>query len=483
MKKDQHDIFRCLLVVSLVLCLAFGGGVYALADPAASNVSGILLSWTGSSSNSITVTWTDQVECSAYVQYVTKAEYQENGFNNCQQQIAESRTIRTTETGSYRYEAILNGLKPDTSYYYRIGSGDSWTDPASFRTATGNEENFAFAYFGDIQVEMDMLSELADWGELSGQAAASYDLAFGLLGGDIVQDGGNLSNWNAFLAQATKVFSAVPLLATNGNHESNFSSGKPESYLDTFAFPANGPAGFEEEFYSFDYGICHILVLNSHVFSGEQALTAAQYADIADWIEEDLAYSEGVWSIVLLHHPVYALAADAVSAQVEKNWAPIFEANGVDLVLEGHQHVYSRSYPLYQGQIDYTNGITYVMGNSGAKSYSSADETFSAKTIYSIPNYQIIEIDGEFLYLSTYDSTGTRLDFVSISPKPKPGRVLVGDVNRDGLINQADVAALLVAIRGNTPYAEAMDINGDAKVNVLDAHLLYLQLGGEGAAE
>jgi|GEM_PF-1780173 len=465
------------LLLAAILLAAVLWGVPALADVGEPSPAGILLSWTGDSATTQTFTWTDQEGLTTYVQYVTATEYRDRGFAQAGQSgPASCREIRTAAGGSFRYEATISGLEPDSKYYYRVGAGETWSEPASFRTADPGLANFAFVYLGDIQVYADMEAELAAWGELAGQAVDSYELSFGLLGGDIVEDGGNLANWNAFLSQAGAVFAGTPLLAANGNHESNYVSGKPESYLDIFAFPENGPAGFKEEFYSFDYGNCHVLVLNSHVFSGEQHLDEAALAGIAEWIDEDLSYSTAAWSIVLLHHPVYALASDAVSAQVREEWSPLFEANGVDLVLEGHQHVYSRSYPLYQGSVDYTRGITYVMGNSGAKSYTSADETYSAKTIYGIPTYQIVEIDGSSLYLSTYDADGSRLDYFALSAKAKPGRVLLGDANGDGLVDAADLAPLLLAIRNNAPYSQAMDLNGDGTVDVLDAHSLYLQV-------
>jgi 3',5'-cyclic AMP phosphodiesterase CpdA len=73
-----------------------------------------------------------------------------------------------------------------------------------------------------------------------------------------------------------------------------------------------------------------------------------------------------------MHHHAYALAADTVSAAALSDWAPLLKAGGVDLVFCGHQHVYVRSYPLRAGQIDYENGITYVVGNAGQKFYSKA---------------------------------------------------------------------------------------------------------------
>ena len=103
----------------------------------------------------------------------------------------------------------------------------------------------------------------------------------------------------------------------------------------------------------------------------------------------------------------------------KKNWAPIFEQYGVDLVLVGHQHVYSRSYPMYQGSIDYEKGVTYIMGDSGQKFYSSADERYSEKTIYNTSTYQVVHIDGNTMEVLTYDAGGNELDYWSASAKDR----------------------------------------------------------------
>ena len=108
-------------------------------------------------------------------------------------------------------------------------------------------------------------------------------------------------------------------------------------------------------------------------------------------------------------------------AQVRENWAPIFEECGVDLVFCGHQHVYSRSYPMKAGVVDYEDGITYIMGNSGQKFYTSADETYQARTIYSTSTCQVVRIDGATLEVMTYDRDGNELDYCSLRPREKSG--------------------------------------------------------------
>ena len=383
-----------------------------------------IISWTDDPATTQTIVWRAEVSSASFVEYATEAQYSRSGFSGAARAEASCTDVSPDGSGAWRFEAEMTGLAPATRYTYRVGNESGWSEAASFMTADPAVESFSFVYMGDIQVVNNAEAEYALWGELAQTAyAKAPDIAFGLFGGDIVESGLSLQQFDYFLQAASPVFGSVALMPTNGNHESNFPGGKPEMYLDVFALPRNGPEGFEGEFYSFDYGNCHVTVVNSWVYSGEQRLTDDDYARIADWIEDDLRGSGAVWKIVLTHIPVYAVHRDGTSDAMREAWAPIFERNGVSLVFVGHQHVYSRSYPIYDGRIDQENGVVYVMGVAGQKFYGTADERLSERTVYNVSNYQMIRIDGDTLTLQSFDIDGNELDYCVLSPRasdPQP---------------------------------------------------------------
>lgn len=432
----------------------------------------IILSWIDNAATSQTVIWNDNSGSSEVVQYVAETSYTDEGsFSNANQAAATSKTVGYDEKAKTYYEATMTGLNPATKYYYRVGSDAEWSNVYSFTTAASAAQNFSFMYLGDVQYDTTAAAEYPAWGTLlAGAYAANPDIAFGLMGGDMVNSGSNMNDWTYFLSYASDVFSRIPMMTANGNHESNFIGGKPKFYTEIMALPENGPAGFEEEFYSFDYGTAHVTILNSWVLSSEQNLNEAQRTAISDWITRDLAAARGAkFRIVMLHHPAYALANDTVSGAVLANWVPLLEAGQVDLVLCGHQHVYSRSYPLRAGEIDYKNGITYVMGNSGQKFYSNADASYQEKIIFNKSTYQILHVNGDALSLSSYDSQGNLVDSWSTTARTT---ILVGDVNNDGDINMDDVNAVTKAVLNSNDYCSTMDINQDAIVDMRDAQLV-----------
>lgn len=406
-----------MIGLALLLAAALGGATLAADGNSPDN---IVLSWTQETATTQTFSWRDNLNQTEYVQVVTLAQYRQNGFSDAAQVAAACKDISLDGTGFWHYEATASGLAPATTYRYRVGNENGWSKVNSFATADPGTTSLSFVYMGDIQINSDMTEEYGLWGEL---AQAAYrqtpDLAFGLLGGDIVESGISAAQFDCFLENAQSVFSQISLMPTNGNHESNFSSGKPELYFDVFALPENGPEGFSEEFYSFDYANCHVLVLNSWIYSGEQALTDEDYASISNWIAQDLAESTADWQIVVTHVPVYEVHSDTTADAVRGNWAQLFEQYGADLVFVGHQHVYSRSYPMYEGAINYQNGVTYIMGNAGQKVYDSADETFSERTVYEIATYQLVRIDGDALTVQTFDIDGNELDYCAVTQRPK----------------------------------------------------------------
>jgi len=66
---------------------------------------------------------------------------------------------------------------------------------------------------------------------------------------------------------------------------------------------------------------------------------------------------------------------------------------------------------------DCTDAITYVMGNASQKFYSTADESYQAKTVYNTSTYQVVRVDGNSLTVQSYDGAGNLLDFTALLPR------------------------------------------------------------------
>lgn len=453
--------------------------IFTFLIPASATVtevpSDVLLSWTGGTDTTATVTWHAGVSAGKG----TLLFGTDPSLAGASEISAESAVPASGIPLDYTlWQVAITDLTPNTTYYYAVKNGGARSGILTFTTAEKSNTAFSFMYMGDIHMGVGSADV---WGDLLKSAYnRNPNLAFGIFGGDIVDSGINTVQWQDLLDRASPVFSKIPLMPVNGNHDSNFPGGKPELYLDLFDLPQNGPEGFKEEFYSYDYGNCHITALNSWVFSGEQKLTDADYAKLNNWIVEDLASSRAVWKIVVMHHPVYTLASDKVADAVRKNWAPLFEKGGVSLILCGHQHVYSRSYPMTGGQIDYIDGITTIMGNASQKFYSSADETYQAKTVYNVGSYQIVRIDGDTLTVQSYDTDGNELDYFSLKPRKASGtQAVFSDVSNNAWYAPAVNYA---AARGLMSGTSDSVFSPDAPVTRAMAAVLLYRLAGSPSA-
>ena len=139
----------------------------------------------------------------------------------------------------------MTGLIPGETYYYTVGSAAAWSEMQSFVAPEGDTNSFSFLYLGDVQYNLS-LDEYQDWGQLLANAYENYgDAAFAIMCGDMVNNGRSAGKWQAFLAQASSVFSRIPMMAVPGNHESNdIKTGKPTLMNKLLSLLQNGLSGF-----------------------------------------------------------------------------------------------------------------------------------------------------------------------------------------------------------------------------------------------
>jgi hypothetical protein len=277
-------------------------------------------------------------------------------------------------------------------------------------------------YFGDVQPEAS-ISEYEFVGALIADARAAYPEAdFALQCGDITNTGSAPEEWNAFFAAAAPALDGLPLFLAPGNHESvpnkDGSGGKPQTYLEAFDLPENGPEGYEKEYYSINCGDVHLISLNANYLNPKEAYSAdddesAEIAARVDaWIEADLMAADRPWKIVLMHQPAYPLVGDSTAAAMRERWIPIFDRTGVDLVLCGHQHEFTRTFPLKGGEDD-PDGLVQLMANSSQKFYEPAqiplpEIAFEKGEMY---GYYVITAAPGTLSSEAVDSDGRTVDY------------------------------------------------------------------------
>jgi acid phosphatase type 7 len=142
---------------------------------------------------------------------------------------------------------------------------------------------------------------------------------------------------------------------TPGNHD--YVTTGASAYFEYFGDNA-GDRGVG--YYSYALGAWHIVVLNSLLAIGE---TSAQAA----WLRENLAANPSTCTLAYWHHPRFNSGRYGNDTRYQEVWEILYE-NGVDIVLNGHEHVYERFAPQDPyGNPDPVRGIRqFTIGTGGA---------------------------------------------------------------------------------------------------------------------
>jgi Calcineurin-like phosphoesterase len=104
--------------------------------------------------------------------------------------------------------------------------------------------------------------------------------------------------------------------------------------------------GLTDQYYSFDYQNVHFTVMSDYV---PDEIGSEQYRFVQNDLAKAAADPNIDWIVVPHHDQKYASTKN-YDIPEEREWNniyhPLFEQYNVDLVLQGHQHNYQRTYPI-----------------------------------------------------------------------------------------------------------------------------------------
>jgi hypothetical protein len=195
-----------------------------------------------------------------------------------------------------------------------------------------------------------------------------------------------------------------------GNHDWNKTTPHGQPWRDAFYTPANNPDQ-NENYYSFDFGNAHFVVLNSN---GNTAPGKAQYT----FLDSDLAATTALWKFVVFHHTIYSSGIKHGSdLGIRADLVPLFDGHGVDIVFMGHEHNYERTKPLYANQVvPPGQGTVYITTGGGGKDLYPLGSPLSPFTEYaeSVHHFTRVVVDGDSLLEQMIGEDGVVRDAVTL---------------------------------------------------------------------
>ncbi len=420
MKRTSFAVILCaVLMVLSIPALAKGTVLKASTVP-----DHITLTWASDPETTQTVTWrTDSTVKTGYVQY---AKASVTNFPTGAAQLTGTVSVCATDIGNENlFTATINGLTAGTKYTYRVGDGTNWSASHTFTTETANTTSFKFLIFGDSQSGDAGNPEYGPWKTTVQNAySANPDAKFFVNVGDLVESGYSGAHWDNWFDAASGVIDSISFMPVQGNHEtytdaSENTSAKPVLFTDQFNLPQNGPDGLAGQTYSYNYGNVHFVVLDSQE-AEEASINGSILAEQEAWLTKDLSANTQKWTIVLFHKTMYYNKATRTNEDIKAAFQPILDKYHVDVVLNGHDHGYSRTYPIYNDTIvsSPADGTVFIVtGRSGNKYYKDLSSKVWDAFFYDPqdePNYLTAEVDGSKLTIKSVKQDGTLIDSYTI---------------------------------------------------------------------
>lgn len=382
----------------------------------------IVLNFGEKPSNEVNVTWRTNLDIDtayAEIAIATAApKFWKNGKTlKAKTEELDASLVPTAEVIANYHSVEFRDLLPDTTYAYRVGDGERWSEWFQFKTAAEKpDEKFSFLYVGDAQ---NYVLEL--WSRLIREGfRKAPDAKFIIHAGDLINTAHREQEWHEWFTAGGFIHSMIPSMPVPGNHEyrakNQSEADRKERSLSVqwkpqFTLPENGPKGLEETAYFMDYQNVRILFLDSNRDHELQA----------KWLEEVLSNNPKKWTIVSYHHPLFSASNGRDNEELRALWKPIFDKYKVDLALQGHDHAYARGRVAPGDNVmdglnmrDLT-GTVYVVSVSGGKMYDIGDDWTGKggqrdRIAENTQLFQVITVEGNRLVFEAYTAIGELYD-------------------------------------------------------------------------
>lgn len=349
-------------------------------------------------------------------------------------------TSTSAVTGYMSNKATATGLTENTTYYYSYEINGEWTTPVKYTTKSADK--FSFIYVGDPQIgsssgntatgeeteqgqDKAVRNDSFNWANTIDTALRTNpNVSFMLSAGDQIQTRDkkgeydsatydkNEIEYSGYLSASALKF--LPVATSIGNHDA-LSKNYTYHFNNPNASQLGSTAAGGGYYYSYGDALFIMLNTNNKNIAEHEAL-----------IKEAInSHKDAKWRIVTVHQDIYGSGEHSNEPEVVElrySLVPIFEENNIDVVLTGHDHVYSRSLILKGGAKDESTMLTEdefdeyfeaeLEGNTDAldekyTNYLNSIEDNSALVDVTYENGAAVNPEG-ILYMTANSASGSK---------------------------------------------------------------------------
>ena len=417
---------KALLTISLVVWACFAHAQSHKAGPFPDR---IILTWSADPTTTQSVTWrTDSTVRKSFAQVLIEGSSPKLEKPDAKEYEAVISSLKGAEYELSNYHSVtFTDLKADQLYTYRVGDGTNWSEWFQFKTAPAVTKPFSFIYLGDAQNDIR-----SKWSRVIRRAFATQgDARFIVHAGDLINRSNNDNEWGEWHHGGGFINGMIPSIPSSGNHE-YFRDEQKILTLDPhwqaqYTLPENGPEGLKESVYYVDYANLRMISLNSQMIVLDSNSLKIQ----AKWLEEVLKNNPKQWTMITYHHPVYSTAKGRDNKEFRDWFKPLFDKYHVDILLQGHDHTYSRGQNLPIGMSRKVGGPMYVVSVAGPKMYKvDVTPRWMDVLAENTQLFQIISIDHENLTYTAYKASGEVFDSFKLKKVSKDKAAIFTDLNK-----------------------------------------------------
>jgi Icc-related predicted phosphoesterase len=270
-----------------------------------------------------------------------------------------------------------------------------------------NSASFSFAILGDTQLFGSPDSNSGFRQAIKSLAEMNFD--FVMTVGDLIQGCEKREECMEKYEEWRNVASLVPIkiYPVVGNHDRINEEIADEIWRGSFRLPNNGPVGYEETTYSFDFNNSHFIVLNSEKPHPHEINTVQ-----LEWLEKDLENTRQENTFVFFHEPAfpsnYKITQSLDYYEEDRNslWK-IIDKYDVTAVFNGHEHVHTRRAIDRSLMPELKKSIyQFIVGNTDAYERFAPKQTNNVEYRYDGQDFMVVNVEGKNIKVNLYSVEG-----------------------------------------------------------------------------